>query len=115
MPTEKVQEFLEHVGVKGMRWGVRRSSSGKLTSTSKNKTSHPTKNLSNQELRTRIERMKLDAEYSTLAKSGTNSKSTGRAYAKSLLKDNGNRVVSTVVTAFATAAAAIAVKKVFKG
>lgn len=86
MILEATEEFLEHYGVKGQKWGVRRKSSGKSGGTDTSK-------LSNDDLRKLVDRMRLDQQYSELAKS-----TGGRKYAKSLLENSGRLAVGAVVT-----------------
>jgi len=79
-------EFLEHHGIKGMRWGVRKSSSKTSVKTSSGNhpvsddhanavaarakiKAHGTKSLSNQELQSVIGRTNLEAQYSNVTKS----------------------------------------------
>lgn len=78
-----VEEFLEHHGIKGMRWGVRRSNpSGKSSGSSTGghssdaaravelhsrvKTSGGTHTLSNQELQHLVTRLNLEQQFSRL-------------------------------------------------
>jgi hypothetical protein len=71
---EVVKEFIEHHGVVGMHWGVRRSVSkttGKLaTSADYRKVAalkkKPTRQLTNHQLRTANERMKLEQNFSRM-------------------------------------------------
>lgn len=78
------ENFLEHFGVKGMRWGVRRDGSASAGKSKKNEgeTSDDsrtatelatkvkaggTKALSNKELRTLVERMNLEQNYARIS------------------------------------------------
>lgn len=88
IPTEQVKEFLEHVGVKGMKWGVRRNSSSKLTSNSKNKAPSPTKKLSNDQLRQAVDRMRLEQQFKQLSQSANKKKANaGKKFASDLMQD----------------------------
>ena len=86
MSDEAINNFLEHYGVKGMKWGVRKDRSRK-SSTSKNsstdskkkKSKSKTKSssgktdvskMSNEELKRQNERMRLEQEYKRLKKQG---------------------------------------------
>ena len=58
------EEFLEHFGVKGMKWGVRRS--GKSKGSSSKSQSNPIKDLDDKELQRLVTRMNLEQQYSRL-------------------------------------------------
>jgi hypothetical protein len=92
-----VDEILEHHGTKGMKWGVRRSSSSRAKKTGP----LDANKLSDTELKSLINRMQMEQQYKQLSKSGT-----GRKYAKSLLENAGR----TAVGVAASAAAGFAVK-----
>ena len=75
MSTTTVDDILEHFGVKGMRWGVRRSRSQldsssedhQRATTAKDKAKRGgTKALSNKELQDLITRMNLERQYKTI-------------------------------------------------
>jgi hypothetical protein len=91
---ETVEDVLEHFGVKGMKWGVRKNRSGSASEDAqradaarkKIKTEGGTKALSNKELQDLVTRMNLEQQYSTLT--GKQKKSTlnkGQETAKSIL------------------------------
>jgi hypothetical protein len=76
MPTDPVLEILEHHGVKGMRWGVRRKvgSDGRVVGKAKPKSStdykttaplrkRPSHTLTNMQLKKVNERMQLEAKF----------------------------------------------------
>lgn len=91
---ETADDVLEHFGVKGMKWGVRKNRSGSASEDAqradaarkKIKTEGGTKALSNKELQDLVTRMNLEQQYSTLT--GKQKKSTlnkGQETAKSIL------------------------------
>ena len=91
---ETADDVLEHFGVKGMKWGVRKNRSGSASEDAqradaarkKIKTGGGTKALSNKELQDLVTRMNLEQQYSTLT--GKQKKSTlnkGQETAKSIL------------------------------
>lgn len=107
---------LMHYGVKGMKWGVRRSESQLATSRSKaeknadkivkTKRKKDVKNrrtLTTEELKSKIDRMKLEKQFKDLTEEDI---SPGRKVAKDILKSAGTKVLS----AAAAGAAAYAVK-----
>lgn len=74
LDTGDLNAFLAHFGVKGMKWGVRRKST-RLPATGDSKAAqkvvtkakvNSTDALSNKELRTAIERLNLEQQYSRL-------------------------------------------------
>jgi len=89
--TLAVDDFLEHYGVKGMKWGVRRdrpsvpgSKDHETASALRTKvTAGGTKALSNQELQTLVNRMNLEQQYSRL---NPQTKSAGAQLAESVLR-----------------------------
>lgn len=85
--TQELLNELEHYGVKGMKWGVRKDRSSKSSGTKKKssrseaqakkkraaaakKAANDPKNMSNDELRRQNERMRLEQEFKRLKKEG---------------------------------------------
>lgn len=70
MDEQDVKEFIEHHGVVGMHWGVRRGSSARRQSTDSKRVSElrkrPKHQLTNKQLRTVNERMKLEQNFSRM-------------------------------------------------
>jgi hypothetical protein len=91
------ETFLEHFGVRGMHWGVRRSSGGsnvpktRAGRTTYQKTPH---RLSDAELNKRIKRLELEKKYNDLNAAPV---SAGRQYTRSLLENSGRSVASAIV------------------
>lgn len=86
-----IEEHLEHHGIKGMRWGVRRANpsqtpqSGDYKKVAKLK-SKPAQSLSNKQLKTVNERGNLETQFSRLNPS---KKSKGKLHAKEFLEVAG--------------------------
>lgn len=123
--TESLQSIIEHHGVRGQRWGVRRSQkalssaraaraadsgsaealSGKDVKSTKGKTrysSKPTK-LSTEELKSRISRMEMEKRYNDLNK---RDKRAIELVATSALKTAGTEVLTNQFRAAGNAGAA---------
>lgn len=90
-----VEDFLQHYGVKGMRWGQRRSRNVS-TKPVRDKTTYrkAPKQLSDAELNRRIRRLELEKKYNELNQPH---KSEGKKYVDDLLKSQGKTVVGAVV------------------
>lgn len=126
---EGLPEEFEHYGVPGMKWGVRRSraqlaraaaargesssgsgsssSSGESKSSGSSETTTERPRLSDDELRGRINRIKLEREYKSLT---APQKSKGRQIVENLVMD----VAVNSVKSAATAKATHELKKLFK-
>lgn len=83
-----IKDYLEHYGAKGMKWGVRkdRKGSGKGTSSPKS-----AKGMSDAELKTRVNRLNMEKQYSDLV----NKKSPNSSVSK------GHTVVTGIVASAA--------------
>jgi hypothetical protein len=99
--VDDADTILAHYGVKGMKWGIRRKSAG-----SSSDPLSATKNMSNDDLRKVIDRMRLEQQYSELAKNPK--KEAGKKYATKMAQDSGNRLVGAVVGTVATIAVTMA-------
>lgn len=94
--AETAQRFLTHHGVKGMKWGVRkRSSGGSGGSGARTKFTKGPSRLSDLELGRRIKRMETEKRYNEL---NAGDLSKGRRIAEEILTDSGKRIAKTVVT-----------------
>lgn len=110
-----LDDVLEHYGVKGMKWGVRRrsrpsspaSADSQRVSALKTsaKSEKSTKHFSNSDLEDAIKRMRLEQEFSRL--SGNVDKTRRQksaAFVKKVLSDTGQQVVKETVKNEASAA-----------
>lgn len=96
---------LQHHGIKGQKWGIRRfqNKDGTLTPAGKQRASEEKKRsdsknrgtLTNAQLKKKIERLQLEKQLRELTNQEVNS---GRAYAQKILKDVGSRVLTTAAT-----------------
>lgn len=96
---------LQHHGIKGQKWGIRRfqNADGSLTAAGKQRVSEVKKRtdsrnrgtLSNAQLKAKIERLQLEKQLRELTNQEVNS---GRVYTQKILKDVGSRVLTTVTT-----------------
>jgi len=100
--TQTVEEFIEHYGVKGMRWGRRRARSERSTERTVYK--RAPKKLTSAELDKRIKRMETEKRYNELNKRDIG---RGSQLAHEILTNSGRTVATTV----ATGAVLYAVKK----
>ena len=92
MNVENALAFLEHYGVKGMRWGVRKGSGSTAARTRYTKA--PNK-LSDSELKKRITRMETEKKYNQLNRKDV---SEGRKFVNEVITGAGRRVATTVLT-----------------
>ncbi len=83
-----IDSFIEHYGVKGMQWGVRRSKRQLARSSGKSSTKS-VKSMSDDELRKVLNRMQMEKQY------------------KSLTSKNSNSLTKTIIKSGATFAAGI--------
>lgn len=97
--AEVGKDFIEHHGVKGQRWGVRRSKR-QLRRQAQARTGKSVKDLSNEELQTLVTRMNLEQQYSRL--SGGNQRSVtarGAAFAGSIATNIARTQITNVANA----------------
>jgi hypothetical protein len=97
---ETVEEVLEHHGIKGQKWGIRRKRGPEGTVAS------AAKHLSNEELQAAVTRMNLEKQFNTLSAKDAK----GESFTKGLLKEIGKNQVKRV----AKGAADIAVEQAIR-
>jgi hypothetical protein len=124
--NQVVQEFIEHHGVKGMRWGVRRSRGDRSVfrerakaAASSDKGEHRHKErtvygksperLTNAQLEARIKRMDMEKRYNDLNKRDV---SAGEKFATDIVTNVGKQVITNVATNVLTGIGTHAVKGV---
>lgn len=105
MEVKRINNELYHHGVKGQRWGVRRyqNADGSLTSAGKNRyvknerkqSLKNRRNLSDEELRSRINRLKLEKEFKRLTEEDLH---PGREFVNSTLEQVGRNTLSSTMS-----------------
>lgn len=113
---------LYHYGIKGMKWGVRRSDAqlaaarGRKSSEDAKVVDQRKKDLSNRrtmstdDIKRRIERLKLEREFKQLTQKDI---APGKKMANDILKSAGNKVLSGAVAGAAAYAVKVAMTKNF--
>jgi len=85
-----LDNFLEHFGVKGMKWGIRKDGKG----SGKKSAQQTAKTLTNKELKKRVDRLNMEKQYASLAKGdAAASMSTGQKIVNGVVADFGGRVL----------------------
>jgi|SRR5580765_262516 len=105
-----VKTFIEHHGVKGMKWGVRGSGAKRTSSKSRTSFNKSPKRLTTHELEARIKRMEMEKKYNELNRRDV---SKGSKVASEILGNSGKKVATTVLTGALLFAVKQAVKKKF--
>lgn len=120
---DAVDDVLEHHGIKGMRWGVRREdgpdgtvSSNPAVKTETPTTHHPgssaaTSHLSNEELQKVVTRMQLEKQLKSLA---AEDQKQADSFIKGLMKDIGKKQVRSIANLAADVAVEQALNAVGK-
>jgi len=90
-------DHISHFGVKGMKWGVRKESRSPGASGS-SKPNHLS-TLDDAQLKRAVERMRLEQQYSDLAKGRSTEKTIGKKFAEQAMTESGKQVVRAVTTA----------------
>ena len=111
---------LQHHGIKGQKWGVRRfqNADGSLTTAGKQRASETKKRtdaknretLTNAQLKQKIERLQLEKQLRELTNQEVNS---GRVYVQKILKDVGSKVLTTAASGALLYAGKAAITKSF--
>lgn len=111
---------LQHHGIKGQKWGVRRfqNADGSLTTAGKQRASATKKRtdaknwgtLTNAQLKQKIERLQLEKQLRALTNAEVHS---GLVYAQKILKDVGSKVLTTAASGALLYAGKAAITKSF--
>jgi hypothetical protein len=93
-----VEDFLEHYGVKGMRWGVKKANNRvRFTGKSKTQTTYkkPAHKLTDRELQARVKRLETERKYNDLNREQL---SAGRRLATEILTNSGRKAATTILS-----------------
>jgi len=106
----KVDNFLAHFGILGMKWGRRKGSSSKVSSKPKvkkvveeddappaKKTKTGPRDMSDQELKDAVARLTMEKQYRELTKPAS---SPGKDWLKEVVKSSGKTVATKYVTIY---------------
>lgn len=95
-----MQDTLMHYGIKGMKWGVRRTPAQlghKTKNTSKKQRRAEVKSMSDAELRNRINRLQMEKQYMQLTEPEI---SPGKKFVKEVCNNAAKQTASTYVAQF---------------
>ena len=102
-----MNNVIYHFGIKGMKWGIRRyqNKDGSLTAAGKKRygdsssVNNEIKDLTDQELRDRINRLNLERQYRDLTTpSGQKQTNKGKQFVTSVLETSGKNIATQLVT-----------------
>ena len=91
MTITNTDEFLEHYGVKGMKWGKRKARPDRTVTRFKKA---PSK-LTDKELESRIKRLEAERKYNSLNRRTVGQ---GERLVSEVLQSSGRKIATTVVT-----------------
>jgi phosphotransferase system IIB component len=109
---EAVEEFLEHFGIKGMKWGIRNQPSKKdqKVRNKRQQISVKRRHLEDGDLNAYITRLNSEKKLKELV---DNDLSPGKTIAKKIMSDAGQQVARTVVVGLGVYAIRAAIQKKF--
>lgn len=85
--------YLEHFGIKGMKWGRRKSRPNPHEESKKSWDSKPVSQMSNNELRSRLNRLQMEKQYRELSPKQVD---PGKKLAREILGNAGKQVATEV-------------------
>lgn len=93
--SDATTDILEHFGVKGMKWGVRRprGKNGRVGSTQKTKFQKSPSRLSDAELAKRVKRLEMEKKYNELNETP---KSEGKKMASRIVRTVGEETITKI-------------------
>jgi ferredoxin-fold anticodon binding domain-containing protein len=108
------QEYLEHFGILGMKWGRRKGKSKSSIVGSKDNERKNTlkkkrmEEMSNDELREFTKRLQLEKQYKDLSKSDV---SSGRKFVTELITGTGKQMAASYILKYGTQGVEMLIKK----
>lgn len=107
----EANDFLMHYGIPGMKWGRRRTEAQLKRARAKNKT----KDLSDDELASKVKRLNMEKQYRDLKASERASQQVfdGKKFASNVLQNSATSVATTVLTKAGVYAVKKGVEKAF--
>ena len=101
------EEMLQHYGILGMKWGVRRTPA-QLTRADKTESSDEIKKMSDSKLRSKINRLQMEKQYKQLTSSEI---SVGRKFVQDVLTNAAKQTATNYVSKYMTKGIDAAIKK----
>lgn len=110
--SDLVGDFLQHVGVKGMKWGVRKRRSGAEIKrrAKRQKLSDKRRSLSDDDLKKAVDRIQSEKKLKELVDEDLR---PGKTVAKKIMSDSGQKIARTVVAGAGLYAIKVAVERKF--
>lgn len=112
-----IERTLEHYGIKGMKWGVRRSQeeldrlAGRTPRKSRRARTSEARSMSDTELRSRINRIQMEQQYVKLTAPKTNA---GAKFVKDLLANSGKNIASAQLAKYGGKAVDLLIEQALK-
>lgn len=107
----KGQDYLAHHGIKGMKWGVRRSQKVLDQLAGRTSKKEDVKKMSDQELRQKINRIQMEQQYSKLT---SRQMSAGEKAVRDVLANSAKNVATNYTTKAMTKAVEEIIKRASK-
>lgn len=102
------EEMLQHYGILGMKWGVRRTPAQLTRANGRAGKSDEIKKMSDSELRSKINRLQMEKQYKQLTGSVI---SVGRKMVQDILTNAAKQTATTYVSKYMTKGIDVAIKK----